>query len=192
MEARNGATNGRCRQRWDKALQARGWEESKLRLAMFDYRPVEHGPTRYQPAPAWPTIADDNNTADEADYAHIETSLLAQGEPYSRLGAAAHTGHVVMQLTASPVPVGREEVVATIETAMANVHPLAVTQEQILRAAFFAQLPGELGKTIGTRRAAVHPEHGLRPAPIMSSRASGECAPVMTWASGTRRSRRGL
>src|SRR5262249_50291324 len=96
------------------------------------------------------------DTVDEADYARIETSLLAQGEPYSRLGSAAHT--VVVGLVASPEPVGRGEVVTTIETVMANVHPLAVTQEQILRAAFFARLPGELGKTIGTARAAVHPE----------------------------------
>ncbi len=151
-----------CRQRWDEALRARGWEKSKLRLAMFDYRPAEHGPTLYRPVPAWPTIADHNNTADEAEYARIERSLLAQGEPHSRRGAAAHGGHVVVELVVSPAPVGRAEVVTTIETVMAEVHPLAVTQEQILRAAFFAHLPEELGERIGTARAAVHPE---RPTP---------------------------
>jgi hypothetical protein len=133
-----------------------------LRLAMFDYVPDEHGRTLYQPAPAWPTIADSDNTADEAGYARMERSLLAQGEPYSRRGTAAHSGQPPLELVATPVPIGREGVVATIETVMAKVHPLAVTQEQIVRAAFFAQLPRELGDIIGTERAAVHPE---RPTP---------------------------
>jgi hypothetical protein len=183
-----------CRQRWDKALRERGWVESKLRLAMFDHRPAEHGPTRYHPVPAWPTIADDDNTADESDYIRIERSLLAQGEEYSRRRAAAHTGHVVVELVARPISVSRERIVATIKTVMANVHPRAVTQEQILHAAFFAQLREEFGMTIGTTRAAVHP---ARPTPssdyvITGKRGAGMRAPVTTWASGTRPNRREL
>jgi hypothetical protein len=45
---------------------------------------------------------------------------------------------------------------------MGKVHPLAVTQEQILRAAFFAHLPGEIRAVLGTADAGVHPE---RPTP---------------------------
>jgi hypothetical protein len=150
------------RQRWDEAVRARGWQKSKLRLAMFDYRPTDHGPTIYRPAPAWPTIADDNNTADVEDYARIEQNLLAQGEPPSRRGAAAHGASLDVQLVANPIPVDIREIVATIERVMRKVHPLAITQEQILRAAFFAHLPRELGEAIGTADAAVHPE---RPTP---------------------------
>jgi hypothetical protein len=139
-----------CQQRWNEALRARGWAESKLGLIMFDYCPIKHGPTHYAPAPAWPTIADDNHTADEADYGRIEASLLAQGERYS--------GFRPPIPDANPVSVDRVEVVATITTVMATVDPWVVSQEQILRAAFFAQLPAELRKTIGTARAAVHPE----------------------------------
>lgn len=151
-----------CRRRWDEAIRARGWQKSKLRLAMFDYLPDRDGRTLYDPAPAWPTIADENNTADEADYMRMERNLLAQGEPYSRRGAAAHSGQVSSGLAVKPVPISRRDAVSTIDTVMAKVHPLAVTQEQILRAAFFAQLPRELAETIGTANAAVHPE---RPTP---------------------------
>jgi hypothetical protein len=44
---------------------------------------------------------------------------------------------------------------------MGKVHPLAVTQEQILRAAFFA-LPSDIRAALGTADAGVHPE---RPTP---------------------------
>jgi hypothetical protein len=155
-------TEAEGRQRWDEAIRVRGWQNSKLRLVMFDYRPAEHGPTLYRPAPAWPTIADDDNTADVEDYARIEQSLLAQGEPHSQRGAAAHSGCLDAQLVANPIPVRRGEIVATIERVMGKVHPLAITQEQILRAAFFVQLARELGQAIGTAEAAVHPE---RPTP---------------------------
>ena len=155
-------TEAECRQRWDEALQARGWEKSKLRFAMFDYRPSEHGRTLYHPVPAWPTIAGGSNTADAEDYTRTERSLLAQGEPHSRRGAAAHTGRVVLEMVASPLPVSRGDVVATIEMVMASLHPLAVTQEQILRAAFFARLPRGLREAIGTATSAVHAE---RPTP---------------------------
>jgi hypothetical protein len=107
-------------------------------------------------------IADENDTADEADYMRMERNLLAQGEPYSRRGAAAHSGQVSSELVVKPVPVSRGDAVSMIDTVMAKVRPLAVTQEQILRAAFFAQLPRELAETIGTANAAVHPE---RPTP---------------------------
>ena len=155
-------TEAEGRQRWDEAVRTRGWQKSKLRLVMFDYRPTEHGPTRYRPAPAWPTIADGDNTANVEDYARIERSLLAQGEPHSRRGAAAHGGSLGVQLVANPIPTCRSEIVATIERVMDKVHPLAITQEQILRAAFFAHLTRELGQAIGTAEAAVHPE---RPTP---------------------------
>jgi hypothetical protein len=45
---------------------------------------------------------------------------------------------------------------------MRIVHPPAVTQEQILRTAFFGQLPRELRGSLGTVSSAVHPE---RPTP---------------------------
>jgi hypothetical protein len=41
---------------------------------MFDYLTDRDGRTLYGPAPAWPTIADENNTADEADYMRIGSS----------------------------------------------------------------------------------------------------------------------
>ena len=155
-------TEAECRQRWDEALQARGWQKSKLRLAMFDYRPSEHGRTLYRPVPAWPTIADGTNTADAEDYARVERGLLAQGEPHSRRGAAPRTSGVVLEIIANPLPASRGEAVATIESVMATAHPLSVTQEQILRAAFFAHLPRALAEAIGTTKSAVHPE---RPTP---------------------------
>ena len=155
-------TEAECRQRWNEAIRARGWEKSKLRFAMFDYRTSEHGRTLYHPVPAWPTIADGSNTADAEDYTRVERGLLAQGEPHSRRGAASRAGRVVLEMVASPLPVRRGDVVATIETVMATVHPLAVTQEQILRAAFFAHLPRGLAESLGTAKSAVHPE---RPTP---------------------------
>lgn len=155
-------TEQECRQRWDEAVRTRGWHKRKLRLMMFDYRPAEHGRTLYHPSPAWPTIADDDNTADAEDYGRIEQNLLAQGEPHSRRGAAAHADRVGPGLIADPVPVRRTEIVAAIEAVMRNVHALAVTQEQILRAAFFAQMPREQGAAIATAKSAVHPE---RPTP---------------------------
>jgi hypothetical protein len=155
-------TEAEGRQRWNEAIRARGWQKSKLRLAMFDYRTAEHGPTLYRPAPAWATIAADDGTALIEDYVRIEESLLAQGEPYSRRAAAAHGGTPYVQLVAKPISVSKDEIVATIARVMEKVHPLAITQEQILRAAFFAHLPPELGQTIGTVEAAIYPE---RPTP---------------------------
>ena len=155
-------TETEARQRWNEAVRARGWQKSKLRLIMFDYRSAEQGPTLYCPAPAWPTIADDANTAAVEDYARIEQCLLAQGEPHSQRGAARHNGSLYVQLVPNPTPVRRNEIVATIEQVMRKMHPLAITQEQILRAAFFAHLPSRIGQTIGTAEAAVHPE---RPTP---------------------------
>lgn len=56
---------------------------------------------------------------DVMDYERIEWSLLAQGEPHSRRGAAAHADNVGWELVPSPVPVSREDVVATIEMVLA-------------------------------------------------------------------------
>jgi hypothetical protein len=67
-----------------------------------------------------------------------------------------------VQLVANPTPIGRNEIVTTIGRVMSHVDALAITQEQILRAAFFAHLPPEVGQAIGTAEAAVHPE---RPTP---------------------------
>lgn len=155
-------TRAEATQRWDQALRARGWQSSKLALVMFDYDAHMHGRTIYHPAPAWCTIAGPDDTADLDEYERLQNRLLKQGEPYSRRGAAAHGGAVVPQMVAAPVPVTRTEIVSTIQRVMSIVHPLAVTQEQILRAGFFAQLPRELGDSIGTASSAVHPE---RPTP---------------------------
>ena len=185
-------TEAEGRRRWDEAIRARGWQNSKLRLVMFDYRPAEHGPTLYRPAPAWPTIADDDNTADVEDYARVEQSLLAQGEPHSQRGAAAHSGCLDVQLVANPIPVRRGEIVATIERVMGKVHPLAITQEQILRAAFFVHLARELSQAIGTAEAA-GTQRGPRRAAITCSPVRGVsgCAPATTWVSGIQVNRLG-
>src|SRR5436309_1128353 len=102
------------RQRWSEALQSRGWQKSKLRLVMFDYRPSEHGRTVYRPAPAWPTIAGDDNTANVGDYERLEQSLLEQGIPHSQRGAASYRGYSNVHLTPNPVRVDRNEIVSTI------------------------------------------------------------------------------
>ncbi len=107
-----------CRQRWDNAIRARGWHKRKLRLVMFDYLPDRDGRTLYDPAPAWPTIADENNTADEADYTRMERTLIAQGEPYSKRGAVAHSGQDSSELIVGPVPVSRRDAVSTIDAVM--------------------------------------------------------------------------
>ena len=157
-------------QRWDAALRARGWQRSKLALVMFDYCTDVHGPTRYHPAPAWPEIVGVDGTADLDEYERLQDQLLQQGDPHSKRGAAAHGSSVVHELVATPLPVTRTEIVSTVQRVMSIVHPLAVTQEQILRAAFIAQLPPELGNSIGTASSAIHPE---RPTPSDNYQYSG-------------------
>jgi hypothetical protein len=129
---------------------------------MFDYNPDVHDRTLYHPAPGWPTIAGTDDTADLAEYLNLQEHLLKQGEPHSRRGAAAHGVTVIPQLVPKPAPINRADIVAVVQRVMSTVHPLAVTQEQILRAAFFTQLSDELAIRIGTGMSAVHPE---RPTP---------------------------
>jgi hypothetical protein len=69
------------------------------------------------------------------------------------------------------LPITEMQVVSVITRVMSVVQPCAVTQEQILRAAFFAQLPQELAAQIGTVRSGVHPE---RPTPSSDYRFTGK------------------
>ena len=163
-------TRAEATQRWDDALRVRGWLGRRLRLVMFDYDADMHAPTDYHPAPAWSKIAGPDDAADLDEYERLQDGLLQQGERYSRMGAVARGGAVVPPLVAAPVPVTRTEIVSTMQRVMSIVHPLAVTQEQILRAAFFAQLPRELGDSIGTSSSAIHPE---RPTPSDNYRNTG-------------------
>jgi hypothetical protein len=150
-----------ARRRWEDQIRLRNWTERKVRLVMFDYHPDKHGRTAYKPAPGWPTIAADDDTAELEEYIQLEARLLEQGEPFSQRGSRRH-GPPMPVPAFEPLPIIEEQVVSVIAGVMSVVQPCAVTQEQILRAAFFARLPQELAAQIGTVRSGVHPE---RPTP---------------------------
>jgi hypothetical protein len=80
-------------------------------------------------------------------------------------GVRRHTArHDYPSLVPKPAPINWADIVAVVQKVMSTVHPLAVTQQQILRAAFFTQLSHELAIRIGTGMSAVHPE---RPTPTV-------------------------
>ena len=141
-----------------------------MRLVMFDYRRDRHGLTVYKPAPGWPTIASDDDTAGFEEYLQLEAQLLRQGEPFSQRGSQRH-GPPPPLPSFEPLPVAEEQVVSVIAGVMSVVQPCCVTQEQILRAAFFARLPQDLAEAIGTVHSAVHPE---RPTPSSDYSLSGK------------------
>ena len=163
-------TRAEARHRWNRALAVRGWQKSKLAFVMFDYDVAAHGHTNYRPAPAWSTITAPDDTADLEQYELLERALLQQGEPHSRRGAAVRSSGSIPRPCLSPVQVTRAGIVSTVQRVTSILDPRVVTQEQILRAAFFAHLPRELGEVIGTPDSAVHPE---RTTPSCDYRNSG-------------------
>jgi hypothetical protein len=92
----------------------------------------------------------------------VQLDLLRQGQSYSDRGASPRDGSGPIRLVVNPLPITREEIGSTIQKVMSLTIPAAITQEQILRGAFFAHLPAALGLSIGTAESAVHPE---RPTP---------------------------
>jgi hypothetical protein len=154
-----------AREDWDRELRARRWHKAKLRLAMFDYIAAEHGPISYHPAPAWPTIADAAGFAKTSDFERLKEILFAQGNRYSSLGSASSTHpSAAIKVTRQPLAFSSTAVRKTIEAVMDDIHPLVVTQEQILRAAFIARLPSPISLAIGTPNSPIHLE---RPTPSL-------------------------
>lgn len=151
-------TEAEARNDWSAELQRRGWESSKLARIMFLYDPDVDGRTRYAPAPAWRTVAATDGTADRNAYETLKRRLLAQGEPFSARGSRSGASLNRPLNLFEPIPIDREVVVLTIAKVMSEVCPAAVTQEQILRAAFVTRLPSEYAQSIGTSRSAVHLE----------------------------------
>jgi hypothetical protein len=142
----------------------------KCYLFTTPYRRDRHGRTAYKPAPGWPTIAAGDDTAELEEYLRLQARLFEQGEPFSQRGSRRH-GPPTLRPSFVPLPVAEEQVVSVIADVMSVVQPCAVTQEQILRAAFFARLPQELAAAIGTVRSGVHPE---RPTPSSDYRYTGK------------------
>jgi hypothetical protein len=154
-----------AREDWDRELRARRWHNAKLRLAMFDYNAVEHGSISYHPAPAWPTIADAAGFAKVSDFERLKHILFAQGKRYSSLGSTSATHpSAAIKLTRQPLVFSSTAVRKTIAAVMDDTHPLVVTQEQILRAAFIARLPSPISLAIGTPNSPIHLE---RPTPSL-------------------------
>jgi hypothetical protein len=136
---------------------ARGWQKRKIAEIMFNYDPRVHKRTHYHPAPAWPTIVSADGAADLDQYEKLQSQLLQQGEANSSRVAGSSVA-VNCKLVHTPTPTTRTEIASTIQKVMAMLHPQVVTQEQIIRAAFVAQLPSEHRNLIGTLSSAIHPE----------------------------------
>lgn len=125
---------------------------------MFDYDPAVDRRTQYAPAPAWPTIVAADGTADRIAYETLKCRLLAQGDPFSAKGGRSGQSFIRTPQLFEPIAIDRDVVALTISEVMSEVCPAAVTQEQILRAAFVTRLPPEHRQAIGTLRSAAHPE----------------------------------
>jgi hypothetical protein len=141
---------------WCEALQNEGWQDRKIRLVMFDWRP-EMGKISYHPAPAWPTVANSENRADRARFLELVERILNQGKRYSSLGSAPRLS-TRPEIEFAPRHVDQIAIRNTILKTLETIQPGAVNQQQILRCAMMAHLPPELLESLGTRFAAVHPE----------------------------------
>lgn len=175
-----------ARQLWLAELRKhgpRGWHTSKLSRVMFDWSPRD-GITAYHPAAAWPTIADRTGHAPLERYMALQRNLIEQGYRFSDPGSArsggptpratgypgttasaASTRRIVTpghgvprRSNYAPLSISFADVAAAVKSVMDNSHPVAVRQEQILRASLMTRLPAKIAASVGTFRSAVHAE----------------------------------